>query len=126
MDYERLLNKLLAQPALRFENMKPSNLPEQAGVYLITVRNKPYYVGRSKNLRQRLYNSHLMGPPDVSRFKKYLIDAGECADRKAAKQFLREHASVRWLEEPDMRRRGFLEYYATAMLEPKYGIAEES
>ncbi len=125
-EYERLLSKLLAQPLLRFTNMKPSALPERAGVYLITVRKKPYYVGRTTNLRQRLYNSHLMGPPDVSRFKKYLIDSGECVNKQAAKQFLRAHASVRWIEEPDVRRRGFLECYFTAILQPKYGIAKES
>jgi len=125
MNYERLLSKLLAQPLLRFKNMKPSDLPEQAGVYLITVRKKPYYIGRTKNLQRRLYNNHLMGPLVNARLQKYLIDSRECADRQAAKQFLRAHASVRWLEESGMRQRYFLECYFTAMLEPKYGISEE-
>src|SRR4030042_979949 len=107
------------QSLLRFENMKPSDLPEQSGVYLITVRKKPYYIGRTKNLQQRLYNNHLMGPLANARLQKYLIEAGECADRQAAKQFPRAHASVRWLEEPAMRPRSFLECYFTAMLEPK-------
>jgi predicted GIY-YIG superfamily endonuclease len=126
MKYERLLNKLLAQPPLRFADMKPSDLPlsKTAGVYLIAVRGESYYVGRTKNLRRRL-PEHLNGPPQSARLKKYLVAAGECADWETAKQFLREHASVRRLEEPDMRQRYFLECYATAMLEPKYGISEE-
>ena len=57
-----------------FANLTPSKIPAKPGVYLISVKNGdaevPYYVGRSKNLRQRLYNNHLMGPLTNARLKK--------------------------------------------------------
>jgi len=119
------LRKLLAKPTLLFRDMKPSDLPETKGVYVISAKNKFYYVGRTKNFRQRIYNNHLMGPLTNARLKKYLIISGECTNKQAAKQFLRKHASVQWLEQEDMRTRAFLECYFTAILTPKHGISEE-
>ena len=121
--------RLLAATPLRFSEMTPTRLPKAPGVYAITAflngKELPYYVGRSKNLQQRLYNNHLMGPLTNARLKKYLIDAAECADIDVAKQFIRSTCIVRWIEEPDMRRRGAIEGYVTGLLIPKYGIYEE-
>src|ERR1035438_3163295 len=68
--------------ALEYSKLKPSEIPENSGVYLISYGNDenevPYYIGRTKNLRQRLYNNHLMGPLTNARLKKYLINSGEC------------------------------------------------
>lgn len=105
--------------------MKPSYLPKRAGVYLITIRNKPYYVGRSQNLRRRIYTNHLMGSLKNARLKTYLIEFGKCANREEAKQFLKRFAHVQWIEEEDMRTRGALEGYFTGVLFPKYGISAE-
>ncbi|MHA2064211.1 MAG: GIY-YIG nuclease family protein [Candidatus Thorarchaeota archaeon] len=126
---ESSLESLLQSPTLAFKDMKPSSLPKRAGVYLVTVhkrgKEEPYYVGRTTNLRRRLYTNHLMGPTSNSQLKKYLIDSDECADREEAKQFLRRSAQVRWIEEEEMRVRGALEDYITAVLLPKYGISPE-
>lgn len=119
------LRKLLAKSSLPFRDMKPSDLPKTAGAYLISAKGKPYYVGRTKNLRRRIYTNHLMGPLANARLKKYLTISGECANKEAAKQFLKKHASVQWLEQEDMRTRAFLECYFTAILTPKHGISEE-
>lgn len=120
---------LLASKPLAFSQMTPSRVPTSPGVYLITALlnggELPYYVGRSKNLQQRLYNNHLMGPISNARLKKYLIDSGECADINAAKEFIRSTCIARWIEESDMRRRGAIEGYVTGLLIPKYGIFEE-
>lgn len=124
------LAKITKGPGLAFKDMIPSKLPKQAGVYLITVRRGrgkeiPYYAGRSKNLRQRLYGNHLMGPTSNARLKKYLVGSGECKNVKEAKQFIRQFAIARWIEESDVRKRGAIEGYITAVLFPKYGIYEE-
>ena len=119
------LKMILESPPLAFKNMKPSNLPKRAGVYLITVHNKPYYVGRSQNLRRRIYTNHLMGSLKNARLKKYLIEFRECANKEEAKQFLKRFARVQWIEEEDMRTRGALEGYFTGVLFPKYGISLE-
>ncbi len=123
-------NCLITKDPLAFQDMTPSRVPEEAGVYLITAlvdgREKPYYVGRSTNLRQRLYSNHLMGRPSGNaRLKKYLIETGECRDAEHAKAFLRSNCQVRWLLEADIRKRGALEGYLTGVLFPKHGISVE-
>jgi len=134
-DWHRSLSKsleqLLNQPHLKFSQITPSALPERAGVYLITKIEDgieiPYYVGRSKNIRQRIYNNHLMGPLSNARLKKYLIDNGICLNKDKAKDFILRNCAVRWIEidEEDYRRRGAIESFCTALLFPEYGIDEE-
>lgn len=119
-ELEQLLQTLLEKPALQFRDMKPTDLPKTAVVYLITVKDEVYYVGCTKNFRQQIHTNHLLEP-----LQKYLIDAGECRDNEEAKQFFREQASVRWLEVVEFRPRAFLECFATAILQPKYVISEE-
>jgi predicted GIY-YIG superfamily endonuclease len=123
------LGEILGACPLSFADMVPSAVPQKPGVYVITsVRNgveTVYYVGRTKNLRQRLYNNHLMGPFTNARLKKYLVQSHECADIGSAKQFLRDTCLARWLVRDEMRIRGAIEGYLTARLFPKYGIYEE-
>lgn len=125
----RSLEQVAGKPALRFSEMTPSSLPVKAGVYLLTKvegsEEWPYYVGTTTNIRQRLYNNHLMGPLANARLKKYLIDDETCSDKEHAKAFIRENCAARWIEEEDFRKRGAVEGFFTAMLFPKYGIAEE-
>ena len=125
---ERLDTLLQASP-LAFADMTPRKIPEAPGVYLITAKilesEYPYYVGRTKNLRQRLYNNHLMGPLTNARLKNSLISAHECEDIVAAKAFLKSCCCVRWIEQAGHRERGAFEGYATGLLFPKHGIYEE-
>jgi hypothetical protein len=122
-------NALLCATPMAFADMKPSMIPQKAGVYVITANfsgsEHPYYVGRTKNLRQRLYNNHLMGPLSNARLKNCLISRGECEDILAAKEFLRRCCSARWIEQDGFRERGAIEGYATGLLFPKHGIDEE-
>lgn len=122
-------NALLAAEAMPFAVLTPSKVPESEGVYVISAMTKsteiPYYVGRTKNLRQRLYTNHLMGSAAGARLKKHLVSAGECSDMAAAKAFLRQHCRVRWIEQSGHRERGAIEGYCTGLLFPKYGIYEE-
>ena len=120
---------LVSMEPLAFAAITPSKIPKEAGVYLITAlfngKEIPYYIGRSKNLRQRIYNNHLMGPISNARLKKYLINSGECPDLASAKNFIRSFCLVRWVQENDTRNRGVIEGYVTGLLSPKYGIYEE-
>lgn len=126
---DRSFKELVSQEPLAFRDMKPSKVPADEGVYIITAvigrREIPYYVGRSKNLRQRLYNNHLMGSLTNARLKKYLIASGECSDKKAAKKFIQQKCLARWLIESDIRKRGAIEGFVTGLLFPRHGIYEE-
>jgi GIY-YIG catalytic domain len=120
------LEELLNSNDLFFADMKPSSLPQKAGVYCIFhIDNRPFYVGRSKNLQQRLYNNHLMGPLSNARLKKYLIDNNVVRDKEEAKVYIRNNCKVKWIFEDDYRKRGAIEGYFTGVLFPNYGIDEE-
>ncbi len=123
------LDGILSAVPIAFADMTPSKLPKEAGVYIIYTTElgptSPYYIGRSKNLRQRLHNNHLMGPLANARLKKYLIDSQECIDIAASKAFIRAHCHARWILIPDMRERFLAEGFLAATLQPKYGIHEE-
>lgn len=114
---------------LAFIDLVPSKIPEVAGVYLITARinakETPYYIGRTKNLRQRVYKNHLMGQFANARLKKYLVNYHECRDINEAKEFIKNNCLVRWIEETELRNRYAIEGYATGLLSPKYGMYEE-
>ncbi|HVN94985.1 MAG TPA: GIY-YIG nuclease family protein [Syntrophorhabdaceae bacterium] len=122
-------HQLLSAAPFPFSKLTPSTIPAVSGVYVITAKldgkHVPYYVGRSKNLRQRLYKNHLMGPLTNARLKKYLIKSGECGSLHEAKEFIKACCWARWIGEPDIRVRGAIEGYVTGMLFPKYGIYEE-
>ena len=47
-----------AEPRFAFSALRPSDLPVEPGVYAIflTDTDEALYVGRTKNLRQRLYS----------------------------------------------------------------------
>lgn len=130
---ETSLNELLKAPALSFNEMKPSMLPQKiAGVYLIyEVVNgieTALYVGRTKNLKQRLYTNHLMGNTSNARLKKYITsdENHSCyGDVPKAKEYLKANCFVKWIFQDDVRRRGAIEGYITARLFPNYGIYEE-
>lgn len=119
----------LKAEASPFSDLKRLMIPDVGGVYLITAaingKEIPYYVGRSKNLRDRIYTSHLMGSINSAQLKKYLVESGECKDLQEAKNFIKKHCLVRWIIEEDTRKRGAIEGYTTGLLFPKYGIYEE-
>lgn len=126
------LSSLIDQPLVSFAEMKPSKVPAEPGVYLISMAQKEkevaLYVGRTKNLRQRLYNNHLMGGLGNARLKKYLINDPKLksvSDKYLAKNYIRERCQVRWIFEKDYRKRGAYEGYFTGIFFPKYGISIE-
>ena len=112
---------------LKFSDFKPSLIPEKEGVYCISLieNNKILYIGRTKNLRQRLYNNHLMGPLSNARLKKYLIDNNIVTDIDEAKKYILTNCQAKWIYENDYRKRGSLEGYLTGIMFPLYGIDEE-
>ncbi|MFC1995930.1 GIY-YIG nuclease family protein [Chloroflexota bacterium] len=123
--YETLLNC----ESIPFRELVPSKIPQVGGVYLITALKNgyevPYYVGRTTNLRGRIYTNHIMGNLKSSSFKKTLVTNGVCKDSKAAKEFIQNYCSLRWIEEANYRTRGAIEGYSTGLLFPSYGIYKE-
>lgn len=110
--------------------MTPSDIPEFAsGVYAIfdSTTNETLYVGRTKNLRRRLYTNHLHGPKTNARLKKYLVEdelQKDIKDMADAKQYLKDHCFVKYIVEPDTVQRGRIEGLLSYVLNVRY-IHEE-
>jgi hypothetical protein len=125
-----IAEQLLGSKLYYFADLKPSDL--QGGlavIYAIFDKNtgESLYVGRTKNLRQRLYNNHLMGPRSNARLKKYLVEDESVPDittMSEAKTYLRDNCCFRYIAEPDVRRRGQIEGLLSYLLDVRY-IDEE-
>jgi predicted GIY-YIG superfamily endonuclease len=127
---QAIANQLLAATSLYFENLKPSDIPEDTpGVYAIFDNNtkETLYVGRTKNLRRRLYTNHLHGPQANARLKKYLLEdelQKNIKNMADAKQYLKDNCYVKYIVESDTVRRGKIEGLLSYLLDVRY-IHEE-
>lgn len=123
-------NALLKSQLYDFADLVPSKLEKGlAVIYAIFDKQdgSTLYVGRTKNLRQRLYNNHLMGSKSNARLKKYLTEDLERPDIQTmedAKQYLIDHCYFQYIPEPDIRQRGQIEGLFGYLLNVRY-IHEE-
>ena len=125
-----IADRLLNSKQYSFADLKPSDLLDGlAVIYAIFDKDtgETLYVGRTKNLRQRLYTNHLMGPKSNARLKKYLTEdpnVPEIQTMEQAKKYLRERCCFQYIPEPDMRSRGQIEGLLSFLLDVRY-IHEE-
>ena len=121
--------RLLQSKKHSFQGLKPSMLESVPGVYAIYDRDagKTLYVGRTKNVRRRLYTNHLMGPEANARLKKYLWKDDRRPDISSmdeAKKYLQKHCDFQYIREDDMTMRGQVEGLLSYLLDVTY-IHEE-
>lgn len=130
IDAKRIVDDILHAPKYYFKELKPSVLPDQlAAVYAITDTStgEVLYVGRTKNVRRRLYTNHLMGPKTNARLKKYLVEdpnQPQITDMLIAKEYLKANCYAQYVPEEDMVKRGQMEGLLSYMLNVRY-IHEE-
>ena len=130
IDAKRIVDDILHAPKYYFKELKPSVLPDQlAAVYAITDTStgEVLYVGRTKNIRRRLYTNHLMGPKTNARLKKYLVEdpnQPQITDMLVAKEYLKANCYAQYVPEEDMVKRGQIEGLLSYMLNVRY-IHEE-
>lgn len=127
---DKIVKKLLEASSLYFKDLKPSDIPENiSGVYVIfySKTKKALYVGRTKNLRRRLYANHLHGSKVNARLKKYLIEdrsQKNITNMPQAKQYLKDNCYAKYIEEDDTTQRGKIEGLLSYLLDVRY-IHEE-
>ncbi len=123
-EYKNLLQTLLLNPQLPFDNALHRSLPEKGGVYRIFEKDQSWqssvYVGKTSNLSNRIYTNHLMGNKDASTLKKKLIKSGKFADKNDVKSYLQSKCLVQYVEVSDELYRTFFEHFAVSVLKPKY------
>lgn len=126
---QRIAEKLLKSRQYTFRGLTPSMLESVPGVYAIfdQTTGATLYVGRTKNIRRRLYTNHLMGPATNARLKKYLwMDAerSDIPDMDAAKRYLLDNCYFQYVREDEKVRRGQVEGLLSFLLDVTY-IHEE-
>ncbi|HPJ03326.1 MAG TPA: GIY-YIG nuclease family protein [Candidatus Limiplasma sp.] len=121
-----LVERLLQSKIYLFSDLKPSDLENRlAAVYAIFRKEDPQalYVGRTKNIRQRMYQNHLMGPTTNARLKKYLIQdkaISEVTDVESAKRYIMEYCYFQFIHEPNIEPRGRIEGLFSFILDVRY------
>ena len=126
---QRIVEQLLNSQQYTFRGLTPSMLESVPGVYAIfdQVTGATLYVGRTKNIRRRLYTNHLMGPETNARLKKYLYkdsDRPDIPDMVAAKQYLIDNCYFQYIRVDEMIKRGQIEGLLSYLLNVTY-IHEE-
>ena len=124
-----LAEGFLSMEKISFSEVRPSDLPQAPGVYAISRKDteETLYVGRTKNIRQRLYKNHLHGQFANARLKKYLVDdpeEPEIQDIEAAKKYLLDNCYFQFVVEPDTMKRGRLEGLLSYLFNVRYMYEE--
>lgn len=126
-----LLDMLSSKTFTKFNGLKPVMLPEKMrGVYVIyDIKSDPsdpkiLYVGRTNDLRRRIYNNHLMGNETTARLKKHLTISPAyltISDMALAKKFLKEKCAFKFISFPNAPRNAALaEFGLTSILQPEF------
>ncbi len=126
---QRIVEQLLNSQQYTFRGLTPSMLESVPGVYAIfdQTTGATLYVGRTKNIRRRLYTNHLMGPETNARLKKYLAEDRNRQDIPnivAAKQYLLDNCYFQYIRVDEMVKRGQIEGLLSYLLDVTY-IHEE-
>jgi hypothetical protein len=123
---ETLLDALLAAPVHHFDADLQNKLPEQHGVYAISVgegdTTEFLWVGithkSKRGLRRRIWEDHYKNPTSTSDLPIVIKRTQTEWNLNSAKQWIGGNCKVRWIEVKDERIRAVLEHYATALLQP--------
>lgn len=120
--YDQLMNSKVYS----FSAVVPSNLPKEAGVYIIWLKDteEVLYVGRTRNIQQRLYTNHLQGNETTARLKKYLVNDMErhpdITEYPQAKEFMQKHCNFQFILIDDNNERGHVEGLMGYLTDARY------
>lgn len=122
---EKVWNELFESKIYDFSTLVPSCLPEKEGVYVIWLKDteEVLYVGRTRNIRRRLYTNHLMGNKSSARLKKYLVDdvdLPEIVEYIDAKNYMKENCVFQFILVEDNNERGHIEGLIGYMTNARY------
>jgi len=124
-DLKCYAKSILAAERVEFNGLVPSQLDEESGVYFIAEKsnNKILYVGKTTNLRTRLYTNHLQGNSSTARLKKYLVEDENMVEINSyqdAKEWIKDNCYFKFLKIDDRHQRGQLEGGFSYLFNTKY------
>lgn len=122
----KVYNDIFGNKIYSFLTIVRSELPESAGVYVIWIKDteEVLYVGRTRNLKQRLYTNHLMGNKSSARLKKYLVEDTinhpEIDDYTKAKEYIKQNCNFQFILCDDNNERGHIEGLLGYLTQARY------
>ncbi len=121
-----VIEQLLSSTELYFDRSLRGNLPEDPGIYAISVRrHSPGEFVRSgradaaRGLRQRVYQNHFMGS-QVGNLRSQLFRAGQCSSLEEAKSWIRSNCVVQILVMKNDEERKWAEHFMLSVLHPSF------
>ena len=120
----QVIGEVMKATEYSFKDLTPSTPPSAPGIYVITIQNgETLRAGKTKTLSQRIYQNHLMGNQSGN-LRSQLVNAGVCVDLEEAKDWIRQHCAVRWIEKDVLDRIGveinWAEHFMLAVLRPRF------
>ncbi|MBZ5671926.1 MAG: hypothetical protein LAO04_19640 [Acidobacteriia bacterium] len=127
------LANLLDSSRRRFSSLAETDVSESAGLYVIYWEEplETFYVGKANRrkspsawgqpdgLRFRIMKNHLAYKGNDN-FVRYIKEEFRLASQPAARDYIRTHCSVHWLEVDDPERLFVLEHLAIAATRPRF------
>ncbi len=116
------VNKRLLEDLNEILSAKPikiiyRDIPEISGIYILSEKNidNIVYVGKAKDLRDRIYRNHLMGD-SISGIKGKIMKKGNFT-KEQAKEYMKKYFFVRFMNFPakDIVQ---IEHFAISILTP--------
>lgn len=93
------------------------SIPLNAGVYIILNYSRiPIYIGRTSNLRRRLFRDHRSGNVDGSVFRKALSTKLRIQDEKELRSYIEKNCSFKYLR---LKNTHNFEHFAISVLSPE-------
>lgn len=125
IDLKNYAKAIIETEKIFFDGLVPSRLSEESGVYFLADKNNDtvLYVGKTTNLRTRLYTNHLQGNQSTARLKKYLVEDDNMTTiytYKEAKEWIKDSCYFKFLKVDDERLRGQLEGGFSYLFNTKY------
>lgn len=116
------LEELLCQESFPLNNAR--NLPEKPGVYVLHLSDADtliLYVGQTDNIVRRIRAQIVEGTARNHGMISGIMREKRC-DVREARSIIRKLGQLRWLpmENSDEKERKELEYFAYAVLQPKF------
>lgn len=122
-EYIELLLNLLSSIQLPLNDNLRSSLPEKGGVYRIFEKESTWsqsiYIGKTENLRNRIYHDHFMGNR-IAGVKGKLIKSGQFNDEESVKEYFKEKCLVQFVIINDESLRALFEHFAISILRPQF------
>lgn len=117
--YAKPIAALKRAVALRFRDRAlRGKLPKDGGIYAVLRVTGPtsslLYIGKAKDLQQRLYHNLLHGQFRSHTLSRKLLKAMKLGSKKSVERFLVKECAVRWVVEKDAKERSYLEHFAIA------------